>query len=60
MQNCCLCNNIISKGTNDQLPLYTKFGPLCLNCISKGHFEKIQPIKSKEDFEKYKLLSRGL
>ena len=60
MQNCCLCNRIIKQSCKEQMPLYTKFGQLCIDCISKGHYEKLQLIKNREEFERYKLSLLGL
>lgn len=61
MQNkCCLCDSMISINPREQHPLRTSFGYLCNKCISKGHWEKIQYIKTKEQFEEYKLLEKGL
>ena len=60
MKYCCLCNSVINEGADQQLPLYTKFGVVCPDCVSKGRYEQLQSITNDEDFEKYKLSLLGL
>ena len=54
METCCFCNKHINFSSNNQLPLKTKFGTLCQDCVSKGLYEKLQDLKTQTDFENFK------